>query len=345
MKNKYIVERNMPIFKMILTSNLKIALNLIDKYVNHDIENKKSLYINLFFNCEKDIDLSNFFEEKLDNIDYNYRDYDMKSYWSNKCRVIKWKYKTNKITIYVDYDNNIIEIYVKKYRKYVMSFIESYLEICIAHFLRLNNLIPMHGSAFVLDNQCFTLIGKSGVGKSTTLLQFLDEGAILVANDFFAIDYKNRKIYSLDRTIAVRKSKILKKLSIMKNFKKRGYLFHSLQKYFDAQVIFKEFIKEYDIEFISFLEITENNKINIKKLSESKSLIYWNNTKIKYPFSIENPIDNINMFKKFYNNFRFIAIEIPNFKKKILKKGEKNFTLEEFLECKYEFNSINYRDS
>lgn len=343
MKNEYTIKKNLPKIRLILTSNVKKALKLVDKYANHDFISDIPLYINLFFYKEKQIDLSKFIEEKLDNIDYNYKTYDMKSYWYDKCRVIKWNYKTNTITIYVDYKTNIIEFFIKKYTKSVMNFIESYIEICVAHFLRINNLIPIHGSAFVIKDKCYTLIGKSGVGKSTTLLQFLDVGGILIANDFFVIDYENKKVYTLDKTIAVRKSKILKKLSIMKNFNKKSLLFNSVQKYYDAQMIFNNFIKCYDIDAITFIEIIDEDKTKIRKLNELESLIYWNNTKIKYPFIIENPIDNYYMFKKIYKSFAFFTIGIPNFKNKKIRKGEKNFTLEEFLECNNEFNSINNR--
>lgn len=63
------------------------------------------------------------------------------------------------------------------------------LGTCMGAILMQRRLLPLHGSAVVIDGQAYAFIGDSGAGKSTLALAFLSKGYKLITDDVIAISF------------------------------------------------------------------------------------------------------------------------------------------------------------
>ena len=82
--------------------------------------------------------------------------------------------------------------------------ISGFIETFIANVLYNFGCIAIHGAALVYEGDGVAILGKSGSGKSTTMIQLLEQATGILANDFFCLDLSNSEMWSLDRTIGVR---------------------------------------------------------------------------------------------------------------------------------------------
>lgn len=58
---------------------------------------------------------------------------------------------------------------------------------CMGVLLMQKKILPLHGSALVLGNQAYALVGRSGAGKSTLASYLLDQGHLLVSDDVIPV--------------------------------------------------------------------------------------------------------------------------------------------------------------
>ena len=60
---------------------------------------------------------------------------------------------------------------------------------CMGAVLMQRNILPLHGSAIVVDGKAFAIVGHSGAGKSTLASAFIQKGASLLSDDVIPISF------------------------------------------------------------------------------------------------------------------------------------------------------------
>jgi hypothetical protein len=58
---------------------------------------------------------------------------------------------------------------------------------CMGVLLMQKGILPLHGSALVLDGKAYALVGRSGAGKSTLASYLMDQGHLLVSDDVIPV--------------------------------------------------------------------------------------------------------------------------------------------------------------
>ncbi|XEC97579.1 aldolase [Paenibacillus tarimensis] len=61
------------------------------------------------------------------------------------------------------------------------------LGTCMGAILMQRKILPLHGSAVVIDGKAYAFVGDSGAGKSTLAAAFLDRGYPLLSDDVIAV--------------------------------------------------------------------------------------------------------------------------------------------------------------
>ncbi|QKS47416.1 aldolase (plasmid) [Paenibacillus cellulosilyticus] len=61
------------------------------------------------------------------------------------------------------------------------------LGTCMGAILLNRRILPLHGSAFVIDGQAYAIVGESGAGKSTLAAYFSQQGYKLLTDDVIAV--------------------------------------------------------------------------------------------------------------------------------------------------------------
>ncbi|MBD3921504.1 ATP-binding cassette domain-containing protein [Paenibacillus sp. PR3] len=61
------------------------------------------------------------------------------------------------------------------------------LGTCMAVILLQRKILPLHGSAVVIDGQAYAIVGESGAGKSTLAAAFLQQGYKMLTDDVIAV--------------------------------------------------------------------------------------------------------------------------------------------------------------
>jgi len=62
------------------------------------------------------------------------------------------------------------------------------LGTCMGTLLMQRKILPLHGSAVVIDGAAYAIVGESGAGKSTLAAAFLEQGYELLTDDVIAVD-------------------------------------------------------------------------------------------------------------------------------------------------------------
>lgn len=63
------------------------------------------------------------------------------------------------------------------------------LGTCMGVLLMQRGILPLHGSAVVIDGKVYAIVGESGAGKSTLAAAFAREGYPLMTDDVIAVDF------------------------------------------------------------------------------------------------------------------------------------------------------------
>ena len=89
--------------------------------------------------------------------------------------------------------------YIKctKYKDVDIDYVKCFvLGICIAIVFTQRKKIVLHGSSLMYKGRTFMICGDSGAGKSTLSTAFIEDGALLLADDISVLDEENGEIYT-----------------------------------------------------------------------------------------------------------------------------------------------------
>ena len=67
------------------------------------------------------------------------------------------------------------------------------LGTCMGIILMQHHLLPLHGSAIVLDGEAYAIVGESGAGKSTLASAFMNQGYKLLSDDVIPICFNGNR--------------------------------------------------------------------------------------------------------------------------------------------------------
>ena len=67
------------------------------------------------------------------------------------------------------------------------------LGTCMGIILMQHHLLPLHGSAIVLDGEAYAIVGESGAGKSTLASAFMNQGYKLLSDDVIPICFTGKR--------------------------------------------------------------------------------------------------------------------------------------------------------
>lgn len=62
---------------------------------------------------------------------------------------------------------------------------------CMGVLLMQKEILPLHGSALVIDNKAYALVGRSGAGKSTLASYLMDQGHLMISDDVIPVMVQN----------------------------------------------------------------------------------------------------------------------------------------------------------
>ena len=80
------------------------------------------------------------------------------------------------------------EIIVSPYENANSDQIRLYvLGTCMGAILMQRKILPLHGSAILIDGKAYAIVGHSGAGKSTLASAFIQKGALLLSDDVIPI--------------------------------------------------------------------------------------------------------------------------------------------------------------
>ncbi|MFI8706613.1 HPr kinase/phosphorylase [Bacillus sp. NPDC077411] len=68
------------------------------------------------------------------------------------------------------------------------------LGTCMGVVLMQNKILPLHGSAVVIDGKAYAFVGESGAGKSTLASAFLKRGYKLLSDDVIAVSLSHENV-------------------------------------------------------------------------------------------------------------------------------------------------------
>lgn len=97
-------------------------------------------------------------------------------------------FKIDHVAIFQVLDGRFIHIHpllganIDQIRLYVLG-------TCFGAILIQRNVLPLHGSAVVIDGEAYGIVGNSGAGKSTLASAFVQRGYELVTDDVMAIRF------------------------------------------------------------------------------------------------------------------------------------------------------------
>lgn len=316
----YLKRIKLPFFDIIISSYNKELIQYINQYPIYLSDNlKDEIYITI---------------KKVNKIDYNidgykilehnfnvHKELDIKQYINNNRDIIILRVRGAELRINRDFKSKKIEFFLKGLESEVKDFIISVIETFISNMLYQYNIIPFHGAVIIMDDFCISICGNSNTGKSTTIIQLLEQGGNLLSNDLFGIDIINRKVYSLDRMIGVRISEYFPIKNFYRKFKEEHQITNGEQIYFDAQKIMGDkFILEHKLNAIFCIV----GKSSENFISYRKNISFYNfsNTCI-LPSKLNNTnFDFLECYKEIRNKILLYEMIVPDFSliKEIPKK-------------------------
>ncbi|WP_128083715.1 hypothetical protein [Paenibacillus sp. DMB5] len=64
---------------------------------------------------------------------------------------------------------------------------------CMGVLLMQKQILPLHGSALVLNNRAYALVGQSGAGKSTLASYLMEQGHLMLSDDVIPVIVQDGK--------------------------------------------------------------------------------------------------------------------------------------------------------
>ncbi|WGG45876.1 aldolase [Rossellomorea sp. DA94] len=176
-------------------------------------------------------------KDSLHNIDVNIMVKDLTQEWKKYGR--KGKFAVMNDTVMFHIKNTAIFSVVKGERVIVSPFenadenkIRLYvLGSCMGIILLQRKILPLHGSALVIDGKAYAIIGHSGAGKSTLASTLMKTGYKLISDDVIAVSLSENQEFIVHSSYPQQKlwEESLEKLALPKN--KYSPLFEREKKY------------------------------------------------------------------------------------------------------------------
>lgn len=192
------------------------------------------------------------------------------------------------------------------------KFMDIFVNQMLLYILRDKNIISFHASSFMYNNTLYIIIGKSGSGKTTFVLNsMLKNNAAYFSDDFTVFDLSNKMFMPFSRMFHIRMN-TLKLLS--------------LEKYNKRELFYKNDDDPYQIFFPA--------ELGIKICSLNKSISdvcfvnikYVNGTSTK--LEIKEPIDSLQFLIRNCSNITSVNTNIIDFFKEAIKSGAQFYSLE-----------------
>lgn len=157
---------------------------------------KKKLYKAFGFHVLSEIPLPEapLTSEKIDRVDIEITIGDLSSKWAESAApntnfIIKESqvmFKISNTAIFLIQDGK--NIIVSPFDEFRQDRIRLYLlGSCMGAILLQRKILPIHGSAVVIDGKAYAFVGESGAGKSTLASAFIKKGYPLLTDDVIAI--------------------------------------------------------------------------------------------------------------------------------------------------------------
>ncbi len=190
--------------------------------------------------------------------------------------------------------------------------LSGFIETFIANILYKIEYLTFHGAALVYQNKGIAFVGKSHSGKSTTVLQLLEQTTGILSNDFFCLDLNGTQIWSLDKTIGVRNMTMPFLKKIIQGWDNEKIIYESEQKYYDLEELEDiTYIKSVGLKAILFCSVEQRNTYRLKRIYGAELFRDFMENRIqlsKYVMA-----DYFEIFKKIKDRFAFYKLELPDF--------------------------------
>ncbi|MCA1061482.1 aldolase [Rossellomorea aquimaris] len=278
----------------------------------------------------------------FNNFDVKIEVGDLREEWKNNGN--EGKFTVNNGTVMFHIKNTAIFSVVKGERVIVSPFehadenkIRLYLlGSCMGIILLQKKILPLHGSAVVIDGKAYAIIGHSGAGKSTLASTLMNSGYKLISDDVIAVSLSENQEFIVHSSYPQQKlwEESLAKLGLPEN--KYFPLFEREKKY--AISVEPSF---YEGEWVPLagifeLEKSEHEQLTIEKVQNSieKLPVLFHHTfrnsvlnrlgLLEWHFSTTASLaDQVEMYRVKRPTSRFTPYEIQSLLLNTLRKGEK----------------------
>jgi len=159
------------------------------------------------------------------------------------------------------------------------------LGTCLGVALMQRKVLPLHGSAIVIDGKAYAIVGESGSGKSTLAAAFIKRGYEILTDDVIAVEFSN------DDTPTVIPSYPYQKLW-QESLKQFGLMSNNYQSIYDRETKFSvpvnQHFNEHNIPLGGIFHLSKNDQAEVEVI----------------------PIQTLECFPfLYYNTYRYFMIE------------------------------------
>jgi hypothetical protein len=206
---------------------------------------------------------------------------------------------------------------------------------CMGIILMQKKILPLHGSAFVIDGKAYAIVGNSGAGKSTLASTFMTSGYKLISDDVIPVSLSDNQEPIVHPSYPQQKlwEESVEKLCLPQN--KYSPLFEREKKY--AIPVDSYFYKGGSVKLAGIFELEKSNEeeLTIEKINKSleKLPILYNQTfrnsvlnrleLLKWHFSFTaNIADHVEIYKVKRPISRFTPLNIQSLILNEICKGE-----------------------
>jgi hypothetical protein len=206
---------------------------------------------------------------------------------------------------------------------------------CMGIILMQKKILPLHGSAFVIDGKAYAVVGNSGAGKSTLASTFMTRGYKLISDDVIPVFLSNNQEPIVHTSYPQQKlwEESVEKLRLPPN--KYSPLFEREKKY--AIPVESYFYKGGSVPLAGIFELEKSNEeeLTIEKINNclEKLPVLYNHTfrnsvlnrlgLLKWHFSsTANIADHVEIYKVKRPISRFTPFDIQSLILNEICKGE-----------------------
>ncbi len=237
-------------------------------------------------------------------------------------------YINSSLFIERDFSRNIMFIIYDKIAR--DDDYSGFIETFIANILYKIKWLTLHGAVLVKDNSAVAFLGKSRSGKSSTVIQLLDQASGILCNDLFCLNLNNTEIKSIDKVFGVRTGNNLYIDSLVRQRLTGNEFYRNEQVYYSLEENEGiEYIKTSNLKKIVFCSVSDKSSdITIKRIYGIEIFKNFMDSCICLSKKIE--IDYLYLFEIIRCNYDCYKLVLPNFNLKT--DINKNIFSADFLE-------------